>query len=366
MSGKDKSDIRDLSPEELKAFFSGKQEKPFRASQVFDWLWKKECLSFADMTNLSKGNRDLLQENFTFHKSLPACKHESRDGTLKIGFGLHDNLMVEGVLIPSDSRFTACVSSQAGCPLGCLFCATGKMGFKRNLSAGEIFDQVAFLAKLASEQTKTPSGLSNIVYMGMGEPLLNFDNVSRSVFMLTSETGLGMSPQRITVSSVGIPKMIRQMANGKPKYHFALSLHSANNEKRNRLVPLNLRYPLEEITEAMKYYCKTTGNRFTIEYILFRDVNDALEDAKELAVFCKNFPVKINLIEYNPVEGSGFFRSPPDKMKEFAVFLQKKNLVVNIRKSKGKDIDAACGQLAGKINGEIQSIHEYPKKQKIS
>jgi len=359
MSGKEKSDIRDLSPEELKAFFDDHHGKPFRGTQVFDWLWKKDCNSFAEMTDLPKGIRDLLKENFTFHKALPVYRQESRDGTLKIGFELHDKLLIEGVLIPAGQRFTACVSSQAGCPLGCIFCATGKLGFKRNLSAGEIFDQVAHLSKLASGITKTPSGLSNVVYMGMGEPLLNFTNVSRSLFMLTSETGMGMSPQRITVSSVGIPKIIRQLAEEKPKYHFALSLHSADNGKRNRLVPLNLKYPLEEVADAMKYYYKLTGSRFTIEYILFRNVNDGPEDAKQLAVFCKNFPVKINLIEYNQVENTGLLRSSPDKMRAFSEFLEKKNLVVNIRKSRGKDIDAACGQLAGRINSELRNDHGH-------
>ena len=353
MNGKSISDIRDLSPEELKLFFIAHKEKPFRGRQVFDWLWKKQCASFEEMTDIPKICREMLNSNFTFHKASPAKTQESRDGTVKIGFSLYDGSMVEGVLIPSGGRFTACVSSQVGCPLGCLFCATGKLGFKRNLSAGEIFDQAAYLNSLALKRTKSPAGLSNIVYMGMGEPLLNYDNVKKSVEMITTADGMGMSPQRVTISSLGIPEMIRRLADDKLKCQFALSLHAAVNDKRNRLAPFNLQHPVEDLKEALKYYHIKTEKRLTIEYILFKDINDSLADAKELAVFCKNFPVKINLLEYNEVEGTGFYRACPEKLNAFADFLEKKNMVVNIRKSRGKDIDAACGQLAGKLNSEI-------------
>ncbi len=348
MSGKLISDIRDLSPEEIKSFFIVHKEKPFRGAQVFDWLWKKQGASFDEMTDIPKTCRELLKSNFTFYKAIPEKTQESRDGTIKIGFRLHDDTMVEGVLIPSGGRFTACVSSQVGCPLGCVFCATGQLGFKRNLSPGEIFDQAACLNSLALKQSISNAGLSNIVYMGMGEPLLNYENVKKSVEMVTSADGMGMSPQRVTISSLGIPKMIRQMADEGLKCQFALSLHSAFNEKRNRLVPFNMKHTVEELKDALKYYYKETGKRFTIEYILFRDVNDSLADASELAVFCRNFPVKVNLLEYNEVEGTGLYRSEPEKLNAFAGFLEKKNMVVNIRISRGKDIDAACGQLAGK------------------
>ena len=348
MSGKLISDIRDLLPEEIKSFFIVHKEKPFRGAQVFDWLWKKQGASFDEMTDIPKTCRGLLKSNFTFYKAIPEKTQESRDGTIKIGFRLHDDTMVEGVLIPSGGRFTACVSSQVGCPLGCVFCATGQLGFKRNLSPGEIFDQAACLNSLALKQSISNAGLSNIVYMGMGEPLLNYENVKKSVEMVTSADGMGMSPQRVTISSLGIPKMIRQMADEGLKCQFALSLHSAFNEKRNRLVPFNMKHTVEELKDALKYYYKETGKRFTIEYILFRDVNDSLADASELAVFCRNFPVKVNLLEYNEVEGTGLYRSEPEKLNAFAGFLEKKNMVVNIRISRGKDIDAACGQLAGK------------------
>ncbi len=353
MNGKPTSDIRDLSAEGIKSFFISQKDKPFRANQVFNWLWKKQCASFEEMTDIPKSSRDLLKSNFTFHKASPAKTQESTDGTVKVGFALHDSFIVEGVLIPSGGRFTACVSSQVGCVLGCIFCATGKLGFSRNLSAAEIYDQAAYLNKLAFERTSSPAGLSNIVYMGMGEPLLNYENVKRSVEMITSADGMGMSPQRITVSSLGIPKMIRKFADDDMKCHLAVSLHSAGNEKRNRLLPFNLKHPLDELLEALKYYYRKTGKRFTLEYILFSGINDSLADARELADFCKNFPVKVNLLEYNPVEGTGLFPSAQEKMRQFADYLEKKNMVVNVRKSRGKDIDAACGQLAGKINSEV-------------
>ena len=252
--------------------------------------------------------------------------------------------LVEGVLIPSDGRTTACISCQAGCPLACSFCATGQLGFNRNLSFHEIYDQVVLL----NMQSKRlfGSSLTNIVYMGMGEPLLNYDQVLRSVEKITSETGLGISPQRITISSVGIPKMIMKMADDNVKFHFALSLHAANNEKRSRIIPVNKKYPLEELTEALKYYHQKTKKRFTIEYILFNDFNDGIQDARELAVFCKSFPVKINLIEYNSTQNTLFRKSQKARVIAFKEFLETKNLVVNTRKSRGEDIAAACGQLA--------------------
>jgi 23S rRNA (adenine2503-C2)-methyltransferase len=252
--------------------------------------------------------------------------------------------MAEGVLIPSDGRTTACISSQVGCPLNCSFCATGQLGYKRNLEFSEIYDQVVLLNKISEEVFKT--ALSNIVYMGMGEPLLNYGNIIQSLKKITAEEGLGISPQRITMSSVGIPEMIRKMGDDNLKIHFALSLHAADNEKRNKIIPLNKKFPIEHLTEALIYYHKKTKKRFTIEYILFDNFNDTIQDAQELARFCRSFPVKINLIEYNETNNTSFHKSRADKMIAFKEFLDKKNLVVNIRKSRGEDIAAACGQLA--------------------
>ncbi len=355
MTGDRQLDIRDLDQSEIGVFFQKHGEKLFRAGQVYEWLWKRGCRSFDEMTNLPKSVRGLLDNHFSFHVANPDVEQQSADGTVKVGFRLHDDLIAEGVLIPSEDRFTACVSSQVGCALGCSFCATGKLGFSRNLSAGEIFDQVVYITSLAGRNQKTTDvglparPLSNIVFMGMGEPFLNYENVKGSIEKITAVDGLGMSPQRITVSSIGIPKMIRKMAEENPRWHFALSLHAATDEKRDQLVPFSAKHPLKEIIDALKFYVKLTGKRFTIEYILFRNINDNLSDARDLAVFCKNFPVKINLIEYNEVAGIDYARPDVAKVRAFKQFLESRNLVVNLRKSKGKDIDAACGQLAGRI-----------------
>ncbi|MFZ4561934.1 MAG: 23S rRNA (adenine(2503)-C(2))-methyltransferase RlmN [Bacteroidales bacterium] len=345
MSGETNPDIRALTKEEIEHFFVEQGDKKFRAGQVYAWLWQKGCRSFDEMTNLNKTTRQLLKDHFTFHSAAADSHQVSSDGTIKIGFRLHDGLLAEGVLIPADDRVTACISSQVGCALGCKFCATGLLGFKRNLTAGEIVDQVTGIQhpKFSGEKH-----LTNIVFMGMGEPFLNYENVLAAIKKITSAEGLGMSPQRITVSSVGIPKMIKKMADDDPKYHFALSLHAATDVKRNQIIPYNLKHPLKEIVESLKYYHQKTGKRITIEYILFGNFNDSIADAKDLAALCRNFPVKINIIEYNPVKETPFVKSHPENTKAFVAFLEKHNMVVNVRKSRGKDIDAACGQLAGK------------------
>ena len=341
-----KQDIRSLSLSEIEVFFQDNGQKKFRARQVYDWLWKKSGRSFEAMSNVSKETRALLGQHFSFPAIAIGAEQRSDDGTIKSSFLLHDGLSVEGVLIPSEGRTTACISSQAGCPLACTFCATGQLGFKRNLHYAEIFDQVSLIQDQSLSIFGKP--ISNIVYMGMGEPLLNYENVRSSIEKLTDPEGTGMSPQRITLSSVGIPEKIKQMADDKPRYHFALSLHAARDDKRDKIIPVNKKYPIKSLISALKYYHKVTGKRITIEYILFRAFNDGLEDAADLAAFCKNFPVKINLIEYNPVENTGFLPSDARSMKSFQDFLEQKNLVVCLRRSRGKDIAAACGQLSGK------------------
>jgi 23S rRNA (adenine2503-C2)-methyltransferase len=338
MNGDAQTDIRSLSRDEIREFFLTHGEKKFRADQLYDWLWKRSCRSFETMTNLSRDVIALLQQHFLFPTASPEIHQKSEDGTIKVGFRLHDGLIIEGVLIPQGGRATVCISSQVGCALGCRFCATGQSGFKRNLSAGEIVDQVTGIQSFIKESS---SALSNIVFMGMGEPFLNYQNVRMAIEKITAPDGLGMSPQRITVSSVGIPKMIRQMAEDDPKYHFALSLHAATDEKRNLIIPFNLKSPLNEIIGALKFYHQKTGKRFTIEYILFHQFNDTLEDAKNLAVFCRNFPVKINIIEYNPVDQSGFRKSTPENTRRFVSFLEGRNMAVKVRQSRGRDIDAA-------------------------
>jgi 23S rRNA (adenine2503-C2)-methyltransferase len=367
MSGDRFRDIRDLDRKELEQFFLDHGEKKFRGTQVHEWIWRRWCSSFEQMTNLPKPLRLLLAASFTFNRTNISLVQRSSDGTVKVAFALFDGLPVEGVLIPSGQRYTACISSQAGCALGCRFCATGRLGFKRNLNAPEILDQVVHLAKLAGAEQQTGSAsqpvsdnrqadqgevsvhpLSNIVFMGMGEPLQNYVNVTHAISQLTSPEGFGFSPQRITVSSVGLPVMIRKMADDDPKYQFALSLHAASDAKRDRLIPLNTRNNIGDLVDALKYYHQKTRKRISIEYILFRNFNDTREDAVDLARFCRNFPVKINLMEYNRVDDTGLYGSPPEKVKAFVEMMQRYNLVVNVRKSRGIDISAACGQLAGR------------------
>ena len=339
-------DIRELKLQELEEFFNGMDEKSFRAKQVYEWLWKKHVTGFDQMTNLSLSLRVKLAEHFFFQSLQIMTIQVSTDGTRKFGFKTGDNFIVEGVLIPSEGRATACISSQAGCALNCLFCATGKIKFKRDLTAGEIFDQVAAIEK--NEKEISDKKLSNIVLMGMGEPLLNYDNVLKAIERISAEDGLGYSPSRITISTAGIVKMIRKLADDKTKCHLAVSLHTADNFKRDQIMPLNKSNPLNELSAAIKYFHQKTGTRISYEYLLLKDFNDTLKDARQFAEFCKISPCKINLIEYNEVDRSPFKRSTPERTKSFREFLESRNLIVNLRKSRGADIDAACGQLAGK------------------
>jgi 23S rRNA (adenine2503-C2)-methyltransferase len=340
-------DIRELTLEELEDFFNGLNEKKFRAKQVYEWLWKKHVSHFDQMTNISLPLRDQLVHNFTFRTLQTATIQVSSDGTRKFGFKTNDNFIVEGVLIPSNERITACISSQAGCALNCLFCATGKIKLQRDLTGGEMFDQVVEIEKISNEITSKK--LSNIVLMGMGEPLLNYENVIAAIERISSENGLGYSTSRITISTAGIVKMIRKLADDRMTCHLAISLHTADPFKRDQIMPINKSNPLDELARAIKYFHQKTGIRISYEYLLMKDFNDTLKDARQFAEFCKISPCKINLIEYNEVEGSPFKRSNPDRIRTFKEFLESRNLVVNLRKSRGSDIDAACGQLAGKL-----------------
>jgi len=346
MNQEQKIDIRDLSLEEMGTFFADHGEAKYRAKQLLEWIWKKGCTDVDRMTSLSKPIRELLKNNFRLSVLKNEVSQTGSDGTVKIGFRMEEGGFVEGVLIPSGARSTACISTQAGCPLACDFCATGKLGFVRNLTAGEIFDQVVELKKV-SEKDKQGS-LTNIVLMGMGEPLLNYENVLKAIEHMTSPDGLGISPQRITLSTVGIADGIKRLGDDGVRFNLAVSLHTANELKRNAIMPVNKSNPLETLSKAIRYFYEKTGNRLTFEYILMKEVNDGLTDAAELARFCKAFPCKINLIEYNPVEGSRYQASTRELTEQFKTYLETRNLIVNIRKSRGKDIDAACGQLANK------------------
>ncbi|RLD23692.1 MAG: 23S rRNA (adenine(2503)-C(2))-methyltransferase RlmN [Bacteroidetes bacterium] len=341
-----KKNIRSLDKTALKEYLVSIGEKPFRASQIYDWMWKKGVHEFSKMSNLPPNLRDALAESFVIHKLTVDDAQKSSDGTLKSAFRLYDGNVVEGVLIPTKHRTTACISTQVGCSLSCAFCATGKMGRIRNLSADEIYDQVVEITKQSKKEYQ--STLSNIVYMGMGEPLLNYSETLRSIEMITSKEGLAMSPKRITVSTAGIAKMIRKLGDDDVKFNLAISLHAATDVKRSEIMEINNENSLSSLSEALVYFHDKTGSRITFEYILFHDFNDSLDDAASLARFCRAFPVKINLIEYNPVEGVEFKKTLPERTDAFARFLEDKNMIVNVRRSRGKDIDAACGQLANK------------------
>ncbi len=341
-----KENIRNLSIEELFLSMQNIDEKSFRAKQVYEWLWKKNATSFEQMSNLSKELRLKLEENYFIDHIQLDDQQISSDKTIKCAFSVGEGKVVEGVLIPTSSRTTACISSQVGCSLSCTFCATGRLKLMRNLTAGEIVDQVVYLKNQAENRYNTP--LSNIVYMGMGEPLLNYRNVVRSVELITSNEGLGMSPKRITVSTAGIAKMIRKLGDDKVKFNLAISLHAANDKKRSHIMDINETNNLEELANSLRYFHEKTGSRVTFEYIIFKDFNDQLEDAQELTQFAKCVPCKINIIEYNPIDEGEFQQADKQRVDAFASYLESKNLIVNVRRSRGKDIDAACGQLANK------------------
>ena len=343
----DKKNIRTLTLNELKDFFKENDMPIFRAKQVYEWLWKKSVSSFEEMRNVSKEAIQLLNEHFVILHAKITESQKSADRTIKSAFGLYDNNNVEGVLIPTKSRMTACISSQVGCSLTCKFCATGKLDRLRNLNADEIYDQVFMLNEQALSNYNQK--LSNIVYMGMGEPLLNYRNILESIDKITSTDGLGMSPKRITVSTAGIAKLIKKLGDDEVKFNLALSLHAANDKKRDYIMPINEQNSLEALKEAIVYFYEKTKTRITYEYIIFKDFNDEISDAQELASFAKITPCKINIIEYNPIDDGEFQQAKREKVDAFVNYLESKNLIVNVRRSRGKDIDAACGQLANKL-----------------
>jgi 23S rRNA (adenine2503-C2)-methyltransferase len=338
--------IRKHSKAELTEILTGWGEKPFRARQVYEWLWAKGAADFEEMSNLSKALRERLTKEFVIGKVQIEDEQRSNDGTIKYAFRLAGGQQVEGVLIPTPKRVTACISSQAGCSLSCKFCATGFLDLKHNLLHYEIYDQIQLLRNRAEAEFGRP--LSNIVYMGMGEPLLNYRNVLGSIAMVTSEEGLGMSARRITVSTAGIAKMIKRLADDDVKFEFALSLHAANDEKRSLVMPINESNSLEALKEALVYFYEKTRTRVTFEYCIFRDINDSLEDARELAEFSRLIPSKVNVIEYNPVPEAGFLNTTPARMDAFIHYLEQDGVIVNVRRSRGKDVDGGCGQLAMK------------------
>ncbi len=341
-----KKDIRALTKTELRDFFVVNGDKAFRGNQVYEWLWSKSAHSFDDMTNISKETRQMLETHFVINHIQVDDMQRSSDGTVKNAVRLHDGLIVESVLIPTGSRTTACVSSQVGCSLDCSFCATARLKKMRNLNPDEIFDQVAAINQ--ESLLYYNHKLSNIVFMGMGEPLMNYNNVLKSIEKITSEEGLGMSPKRITVSTSGVPKMIKKLADDDVKFNLAVSLHSAIDEVRSEIMPFSKAFPLIDLKESLEYWYAKTNSRVTYEYVVWEGINDSKEAIQALVKFCKYVPCKVNLIEYNPIDDGDFQQAKPQTIDDYISILEMNDIIVNVRRSRGKDIDAACGQLANK------------------
>ena len=341
-----KKDIRALTKEKLRDFFVENGDKAFRGNQVYEWLWSKSLHTFEDMTNISKSTREMLEENFVINHIKVDSMQKSNDGTIKNGIKLHDGLVVESVLIPTPKRTTACVSSQVGCSLDCKFCATARLKRMRNLNPDEIYDQVVVIDK--QSRLYHNKKLTNIVFMGMGEPLMNYKNVLKSIEMITSPEGLGMSSKRITVSTSGVPKMIKKMADEEVKFNLAVSLHSAIDEVRTSIMPFNTTFPLQDLKESLEYWYEKTKRAITYEYVVWEGINDKKEDISALVQFCKYVPCKVNLIEYNPIDDGQFQQASNAALNNYISNLEMHDITVNVRRSRGKDIDAACGQLANK------------------
>ena len=342
----EKKDIRSLSKEQIRDFFVAHGDKAFRGNQVYEWLWSKGAHQFDDMTNVSKTTRSILENHFVINHIKVDTMQRSEDGTVKNAVRLHDGLVVESVLIPTNTRTTACVSSQVGCSLDCNFCATARLKRMRNLEPAEIYDQVIAIDKESRLYYNHP--LSNIVFMGMGEPLMNYNNVIKAIEMITSNEGLGMSPKRIMLSTSGVPKMIKKLADDEVKFKLAVSLHSAIDEIRSKIMPFSANFPLIDLRESLEYWYKKTKSKISYEYVVWKGINDDKASIDALVKFCKYVPCKVNLIEYNPIDDGEFQQASEESIKAYIKALEATGIVVKVRRSRGKDIDAACGQLANK------------------
>lgn len=342
-----KRDIRNTSEEQLQAFFQEVGEPQYRLKQLLEWVWEKSALSFEEMSNLPQRLRLLLSAHFEFRNVALHQVQKSRDGTIKNAVQLFDGKVVESVLIPTPTRTTACVSSQVGCSLDCHFCATARLQRMRNLNPDEIYDQVVLIDQQSKEHFHRP--LSNIVFMGMGEPLLNYSQVLEAIQRITSaEHGLGMAPKRITLSTVGIVKMIKKLADDGVRFNLAVSLHSAIDDKRSSIMPINRSNPLNELMEALQYWYSITKRKVTFEYVVWKGFNDQEEDIQALIRYGKRVPCKVNLIEYNAIGDERFQQADSAVVERYQQQLQANGITAKVRKSRGKDIDAACGQLANK------------------
>lgn len=318
-------------------------EKPYRGRQLFKWLYGTRQYDFNLMSNLSNQIKSILTEKYEFRTPKMVKSQKSSDGTEKFLFQMDDGSPVETVLIPDDNsdRKTVCISSQVGCALACGFCATGTMGLMKDLSVGEILGQLIYLREKFGDDA-----FSNVVMMGMGEPLLNFDNVCKMVKVATASTGMAFSAKKITISTSGISPKIKKLADSGLKARLAVSLHAATQEKREKIMPVAKTFKLDKLVEAIRYYTEKTKNRVTFEYIIFKDFNDSMDDVLALSKLIKGIPCKINLLAYNPVDGLDFERPSDEKVDWFGRQLFPRVPAVTVRKSRGRDIDAACGQLA--------------------
>ena len=352
--------LLDLDRQELEEYFSGLGEKSFRASQVVQWIHQKGVTDFQQMSNLSQALRDRLHDNTVIHLPDVVYDATSSDGTRKWLLQLDDGNRIESVYIPEDDRGTLCVSSQVGCALDCSFCSTGRRGFNRNLSTAEIISQVWLATGLIDEEKKPGRKVTNVVLMGMGEPLLNFDNVVRAVRIMMDDFAYGLSKRRVTVSTAGVVPAIDRLGDILDM-RLAVSLHASDDELRNSLVPLNNKYPLRELMAACRRFIdkQSARSRITFEYVLLDGVNDSDQHAQQLIKRVKGIPTLMNLIPFNPFEGSGYKTSPVKRVERFNNILAEAGITTVVRRTRGGDIDAACGQLVGKIEDKSRRYRRF-------
>jgi len=350
-----------LNQDELRAWLASTGQPPYRADQLIEWIYAKDASSFAAMTNLPKAWRAELEQTAAIARAAVSAESAARDGTRKLLLTWPDGQSVETVWIPEEDRHTVCVSSQVGCPVGCKFCASGMNGVQRNLTAGEIVEQawrVRRLVRASGPQAKSaedPAGprLTNIVLMGMGEPLANYDNVVRALRIMNAPWGLGIGARKITLSTVGLPQQIRRLAGEGLQLNLALSLHAADEELRRELIPWG-KVPLRELLEACAYYFKKTGREITLEYVLLEGVNTRPQDAAKLAVVARGLRCNVNLLRYNPVPGVPFARPSAEQAFEFQRLLRERGVNAHVRTSRGADVDAACGQLRRRVSQDTE------------
>ena len=339
-------DIRLITPENLEQLLKKNKFPIYRSKQIQNWARKIDIQSFNQMSNLPNDLIQFLSENFKLNKLKVKTIKKSFDGTIKFAIQLYENLIVEAVLIPSNKRITACVSSQVGCSLDCNFCATSKIKKMRNLESYEIFDQIMLLNKEAINHFSYP--ITNIVFMGMGEPLLNYKNVIESIDQITSDFGIGISYKKITLSTSGISKMIKKMADDNVKFNLAISLHTALEKTRNKVMPFSKSFPIKELVDSLEYWYKKIKRKITFEYLIWKEINDDFEHINALVSICKRIPSKVNIIEYNDTDNSMFLNADDKWINNYVTTLKENRIPVSVRRSRGKDIDAACGQLANK------------------